>query len=172
MNLKAKIANDRSWGISYKLSSGENPFSELYWHASIIQSQESHIWPHTKIHSHVLSQLGGVMRTDTWKNVGGLNKGGTGEGTHHCDHTLSLASAASASEHILIDRIRGCQERERKPQWQHILLLKESLCLQPGFNKPAGTAVYLLLFNVNHLLTTVKHDYTSDHINAKLSCSL
>lgn len=103
MNLKAKIANDTSWvteGISYKPSSGENPFCELYWNASIIQTQKSHIWPHTKIHSHVLSQLGGVMRTDTWKNVGGLNKGGTGERTHHCDHTLSPASAESASEHI------------------------------------------------------------------------
>lgn len=73
---------------------------KLYWTASIIQSQKSHIWPHTKIHSHVLSHLGGVMRTDTWKNVGGLNKGGTLERTHHCDHTLSPASAVSASERI------------------------------------------------------------------------
>lgn len=111
MDLKGKAANDTRPGEFHtNPASGKNPFCEFYWNTSIIQSQKSHIWPHTKIHSRMLNQLGGVMRTDTWKNVGGLNKGGTGENTRRRPHALSRARL------ILIDRITGnarCQERSK-----------------------------------------------------------
>lgn len=112
MNLKAEIANDmsRATGISYNPSFGGKSILWAVRNASIIQSQKSHIWPHTKIHSPVLRQLGGLMRTDTWKNVGGLNKGGTGEREHTAAAARSHPLRLRPPLNILIDRIRGRQE--------------------------------------------------------------